>query len=158
MLMHTYHSLLSHCLAIILYWGNFPSLCLHYIFCFSPPPPFLRTEKDMFGNTSNNTVIIKMEAFCQKEDLAVICWIPSWVDYLWANSWLFYEAFWIEQSSDTSVSRGFMPALGDGGWAWGSRGHFYSKVWLLRKLKRAFGDILEDVPISLLWPYILLHG
>lgn len=42
-------------------------------FRFSPPPPFLRAEKDMCGNISNNEVVIKMETFCQKEDLVVIC-------------------------------------------------------------------------------------
>ena len=64
-----------------------------------------------------------MEVFCQKEDLVVICWIPSWVDYLRVNSGLFYEPFWTKQSSDSSSSRGFVPAWGFGEWAWGEGEH-----------------------------------
>ena len=55
-----------------------------------------------------------MEALCQKEDLVVICWIPSWVDYLRVNLGLFYEPFWTKQSSDASISKGFVPAWGVG--------------------------------------------
>lgn len=44
--------------------GNFPFFCLYYTFASSSrAPPFwsLREAKDVFGNTSSNTVIIAME-------------------------------------------------------------------------------------------------
>lgn len=78
------HSLLSHCLTIMLHGGNFPFFCVRYfcLFLMHSPPPFcsLRAAKDVFGNTSSNTVIIAMETCYQMEDLTVMSWISSGVD------------------------------------------------------------------------------
>lgn len=65
-----YHSLLSHCLTIRLHGGNFPFFCLYYTFASSScAPPFwsLRAVKDVFGNTSSNTVVMAMETCYQME-------------------------------------------------------------------------------------------
>lgn len=70
--------------------GNFPFFCLHYISASLPyAPPFwsLRAAKDVFGNTSSNTVIIVMETCYQMEGLTVTCRISSWVDYERTNAW-----------------------------------------------------------------------